>query len=77
MMNDNIEAAAAAVTGRQMRTVPSKLKIKFRLGYDLGVKNFLEGRGKNVDNWLAEVMTHAQNHYMHHTLKNNIIFEVC
>ena len=76
MMNDKQEAAASAITVEQMGAVPTVLKLKFRLGYDKGVKNYLQRRGQNVDNWLAEVMTHAQNHYEHSSLKHKIIFEV-
>ena len=38
MMNDKQEAAASAITVEQMGAVPTVLKLKFRLGYDKGVK---------------------------------------
>ena len=74
--NELQEAAAFAVTAEQTTTVPSTLTLKFRIGYDKGVKSYLRRRGKNVDNWLAEVMTHAQAHYTHSSLQNKIIFQV-
>ena len=74
-INELEENAASAVTAEQSSTVPRTLALKFRLGYDKGVKSYLERRGKNVDNWLAEVMTHAQNHYIHSSLQHKIIFE--
>ena len=75
-VNDLLEASVAAVTAEQETSVPSTLVVRFRLGYDKGVKQYFEGRGQNVDNWLAEVMTHAQAHYTHSSLQHKIIFEV-
>jgi hypothetical protein len=74
--NELQEFAAFAVTAEQTTIVPSTLTLKFRIGYDKGVKSYLRRRGKNVDNWLAEVMTHAQAHYTHSSLQNKIIFQV-
>merc|ERR1712165_209891 len=44
-------------------------------GYDKAVKNYFETNGGTVDNWLAEVMTHSQAHYLHSSLKHQIILE--
>ena len=75
-INQQWEAAAAEVTEEQMRTVPSVLKIKYRLGYDQATRDYLEARGQNVDNWLAEVMTHSQAWYMHSSLQHKLVLEV-
>ena len=75
-VNEEIEAAAAEVTPAQRNAVPKHLTVKLRLGVDIGVKRYLERRGKTVDNWLSEVMTHAQSHYTHSSLQHKIIFEV-
>ena len=76
LSNDQWEAAAAQVSAAQESTVPAKLKLRMRLGYDQAVKNYFETNGGNVDNWLAELMTHAQAHYYHSSLKHQIILEV-
>ena len=76
LSNDQWEAAAAQVSAAQESTVPAKLKLRMRLGYDQAVKNYFETNGGNVDNWLAEVMTHSQAHYLHSSLKHQIILQV-
>ena len=76
MINDAIEAEASTVTAQQMKNVPRILKLKFRLGYERSTKDNFDRNGQNVDNWLADVMTHAQNYYMHSTLQHQIILEV-
>ena len=38
-----------------------------------GPVSFLEGK---VDNWLAEVMTHSQAHFLHSSLRHKIILKV-
>ena len=74
--NDQWEAAAAQVSATQTSTVPAIMTLKMRLGYDQAVKNYFETEGGNVDNWLAEVMTHSQAHYLHSSLKHQIILQV-
>ena len=73
---DQWEAAAAQVSASQTSTVPGIMTLKMRLGYDQAVKNYFETEGGNVDNWLAEVMTHSQAHYFHSSLKHQIILQV-
>jgi len=73
--NDQWEAAAAQVSSAQTSTVPAIVTLKMRLGYDKAVKNYFETNGGTVDNWLAEVMTHSQAHYLHSSLKHQIILE--
>ena len=76
LSNDQWEAAAAQVSGSQRNKVPAILTLKMRIGYDKAVKNYFEKEGGNVDNWLAEVMTHSQAHYLHSSLKHQIILQV-
>ena len=73
---DQWEAAAAQVSASQTSTVPGIMTLKMRIGYDQAVKNYFETEGGNVDNWLAEVMTHSQAHYFHSSLKHQIILQV-
>ena len=32
--------------------------------------------GGNIENWLAQVMTHSQAHFLHSSLEHQIIFKV-
>ena len=70
------ESVALNVSQEEMANVPPVLKLKIRIGYDRGVKEYLTREGKNIDNWLAEVMTHAQAHYLHPSLRSRIYWEV-
>ena len=78
--NKEWEKAGAKISPAEMRTwasnVPPILTLKIRLGYDLSTKEYFEMEGGNVDNWLAKVMTHAQAHFLHSSLKHQIIFQV-
>ena len=75
--NEAIEATAAVVNDEQRNNVVGKRILRFRLGYDASVRDYFAQNSKQtVDNWLAEVMTHAQAHYLHSSLENKIIFEV-
>jgi len=75
LSNDQWEAAAAQVSAAEENAVPAKLNLRMRLGYDQAVKNYFDTNGGNVDNWLAEVMTHSQAHYFHSSLKHQIILK--
>ena len=76
IIDEELEGAAAKVSAGQQSTVPASLALKIRLGYDKSAKQALERQGKNADNWLAEVMTHAQVHYLHSSLEHQIILQV-
>ena len=75
--NEEIETAAATVNYEQRNNVVGRRILRFRLGYDRSVRDyFTQNSEQTVDNWLAEVMTHTQAHYLHSSLANKIIFEV-
>jgi len=76
IIDEELEGAAAKVSTVEQSTAPASLALKIRLGYDKGAKQVLETEGKNVDNWLAEVLTHAQVHFLHSSLKHQIILQV-
>ena len=76
LINEAEEKLASAVKSSEMDTVPTYLTVDFRLGYDRDVKEYLESRGQNVDNWLCEVMTIAQAHFRHSSLQHQITFKV-
>ena len=76
IIDEELEGAVAKVSTVEQSTVPANLALKIRLGYDKGAKQVLEREGKNVDNWLAEVLTHAQVHFLHSSLKHQIILQV-
>ena len=70
-----LEAVASAAT---TNGVPSVIKAKIKLGTDTSaVDKIVNGLKTTVDNWLAEMFTHVQNHYKHATLGHIINFEAC
>ena len=70
----DVEAAAEAST---TDGVPYNLKITVKIGTDTAAINkIVNGLGRTVDDWLAEMFTHVQNHYHHDTLQHKINFEV-
>ena len=70
----DIEAAAAAST---TDGVPFKIKVNIKIGTDTAAINKITNElGRTVDDWLAEMFTHFQNHYNHATLQHNLNFEV-
>ena len=80
IIDEQEEEAAEKVSTMQRSTVPAILTVKIKLGYDRSLLNSLmedgRWRWRNVDNWLAEVLTHAQAHYLHSSLKQQIILKV-
>ena len=67
------EAAEASTTDG----VPYNLKITVKIGTDTAAINkIVNSLGRTVDDWLAEMFTHVQNHYHHATLQHKINFEV-
>ena len=76
LFDEQKEKAAAKVSRAQRREVPAMLSIKIRLGYDTSTYDHFGGDEGKVDNWLAEVMTHSQAHFLHGSLRHKIILEV-
>ena len=74
-INNEIKAEANAVSVNGTGT-PSCIQARLRLGYDQSAKQTIEGSGGNVENWMAEVFTHVQILYMHHTLQIKVVFDV-
>ena len=75
-VNENWENSARNVTVEQKRAVPNYLALNIRVGYDKSVKEYFEGKGEIVDNWLSEVLTQVQLYFLHNSLKHKIIFQV-
>ena len=71
IVNSQVEAEASVA---ESTGVPSSIKLRIRLGTDIAAKDKL---GTMVDNWLAEMFTHVQNHYHHTSLGHRINFEAC
>ena len=65
-----------AVTDEQMASVPYSINVNFRLGYDKGTKRWMMDSDQNIDNWLAEVMTHTQIHFTHSSLRHYVFLNV-
>ena len=55
-------------------SIPSKLPAVIKFGYEETMKRSL--RGESFDTWIAKVMCHAQQHYLHESLGTEIHFEV-
>ena len=59
----------------EIKLIDSKSQI--RCFWNLpAVNKIVNGLGRTVDDWLAEMFTHVQNHYHHDTLQHKINFEV-
>ena len=71
-----VENKSDSVSEELLAAVPYTIAVNFRLGYDKGTKDYLEKVNVNIDNWLAEVMTHAQVHFLHSSLQHQIFFMV-
>ena len=54
--------------------IPSKLQAVIKFGYEEIMKRTLNG--ENFDSWIADVMCHAQEHWLHESLGTEIHFEV-
>ena len=74
--NKELDEALAKISAAELTTVPPILTLNIALGYDRSTKEYFDREGGNVDNWLAKVMTHSQAHYLHSTLKHQIILQV-
>ena len=74
--NKELDEAIAKISAVELSTVPPILTLNIALGYDRSTKEYFDREGGNVDNWLAKVMTHSQAHYLHSTLKHQIILQV-
>ena len=80
-INEQWEEAAAKVSAMQRSTVPPIIGVNIRLGFDRTTKEYFQREDRNnwrrnLDNWLAEVMTHSQVHFLHSSLKHQIILQV-
>ena len=74
--NDQFEEALAQISAAELSSVPPTMTINFRLGYDRSAREYFDREGGKIDNWLAQVMTHSQVHYLHSSLRHQIIFKV-
>ena len=67
----------AARMGDVSDKVPDKLKINFRFGIDTSAKSAIEDElSMTVDNYLSDLLTHTQAHYMLPSLNHVVKFEV-
>ena len=74
--NREWEEALQKISAAELSTVPPILRINFRLGYDKSTKEYFEPYIESIDNWLAQVMTHSQAHFLHPSLRHQIILQV-
>ena len=58
-------------------SVPSKLTLNIRMGVDAKANSNIKSVLKmSVDNWIEELLTHAQVHFLHNSLKHQIYLKV-
>ena len=76
VVDDNLEKLAASM-GDVRGSVPEKLTINLRFGVDTSAKSAIEGTlSTTVDNYLSDLLTHTQAHYLLPSLDHEITFEV-
>ena len=77
MINDEEEAFVRSAQASVGGSIPAKIKATVKFGYEDGMKAALEKHGRNFDDWIADVFTHAQVHFRHSSsLGTQIEFEV-
>ena len=58
-------------------SVPDTLSINFRFGIDTSAKSAIEDElSMTIDNYLSDLLTHTQAHYMLPSLNHAVTFEV-
>ena len=58
-------------------SVPYNLTLTVKIGTDTGVSDYIVNKlGRTVDDWVAEMFTHVQNHFYHPSLNHKIHFKV-
>ena len=58
-------------------SVPYNLSLTVKIGTDTGVSDYIVNTlGRTVDEWIAEMFTHVQNHFYHPSLNHKVHFEI-
>jgi hypothetical protein len=76
MLNDELDTAIAQMKNSKV-SVPSKLTLNIRMGVDASANtNIKQKLNMKVDNWLEQLLTHTQAHFLHSSLKHQLHFKV-
>ena len=76
VIDEQLESLAARM-GDVSGSVPDTLSINFRFGIDTSAKSAIENElSMTVDNYLSDLLTHTQAHYMLPSLNHVVKFEV-
>ena len=76
VIDEQLESLAARM-GDVSGSVPDTLSINFRFGVDTSAKSAIEDElSMTVDNYLSDLLTHTQAHYMLPSLNHAVTFEV-
>ena len=76
VIDEQLESLAARM-GDVSGSVPDTLSINFRFGIDTSAKSAIEDElSMTVDNYLSDLLTHTQAHYMLPSLNHAVTFEV-
>ena len=76
VIDEQLESLAARM-GDVSGSVPDTLSINFRFGVDTSAKSAIEDElSMTVDNYLSDLLTHTQAHYMLPSLNHVVKFEV-
>ena len=76
VIDEQLEKLAARI-GDVSGSVPDTLSINFRFGVDTSAKSAIEDElSMTVDNYLSDLLTHTQAHYMLPSLNHVVKFEV-
>ena len=77
IVDEEVEKQAGRM-GDVRNSVPDVLKVNFRFGVDTSAKSGIENTlSLTVDNYLSDLLTHTQAHYMLPSLQRTVKFEVC
>ena len=68
--------AEQAAKEEEVRTIPSKVKVTIRFGYDKTMKEYCNMNNFTFDEWIERTLTHTQANFRHKSLGTAIEFEV-
>ena len=68
--------AEQAAKEEEVRTIPSKVKVTIRFGYDKTMKEYCIKNKITVEEWIEGTFTHTQAHFRHKSLGTVMEFEV-
>jgi len=74
--NSTSQRESDAINSHTRKSIPRKMKATIKFGYEDGMKMALQREGTTFDEWIYNVVPHAQVHFQHPSLGTEIEFEV-